>query len=273
MHGVVLLRKGCIGACHERAARCHGSPPPECAGAVYTPLCRWSVPWRRIHPGPCRTEGQVQELVNLANTQVEQVDAYGYKRFVLLKAFRRLIENDLPDGATGLDEDAVREFAGDLYEIDAEISYARAQVIGGIVTALTAAQKTQPADLLDAFNILFESAGQGGTIGEEDWPPASPVDLSGLTVADGRVLVSTFATQLFSWYLDLGSIEGDTYFCPERHDTYFASFYMKDIPPITAKDPVTISEGTTAEMGQAFLEALDDSQGTLVTDLVDIQLN
>ena len=215
------------------------------------------------------TEGQVQELVNLANTQAEQVDAYGYKRFVLIKAFRRLLENDLPDGATGLDEDAVREFTGDLYEIDAYISYARARVIGGIVTALTAAQKTQLSDLLDAFNTLFESAGQGGTIDDEDWPPASPVDLSGLTVADGRVLVSTFATQLFSWYL--GSVEGDTYFCPERHGTYFGSFYMKDIPPITAQGPVTIDSNLTADMGQAFLEALDPTQGTMVTGLLDIQ--
>jgi len=215
------------------------------------------------------TEGQVQELVNLANTQAEQVDAYGYKRFVLIKAFRRLLENDLPDGATGLDEDAVREFTGDLYEIDAYISYARARVIGGIVTALTAAQKTQLSDLLDAFNTLFESAGQGGTIDHEDWPPATPVDLSGLTVADGRVLVSTFATQLFSWYL--GSVEGDTYFCPERHGTYFGSFYMKDIPPITAQGPVTIDSNLTADMGQAFLEALDPTQGTMVTGLLDIQ--
>jgi hypothetical protein len=215
------------------------------------------------------TDAQVHALVSLANTQAEQVDAYGYKRFVLMKAFRRLLENDLPDGTSGLDENAVKEFTADLYAIDSEISYARANVIGSIVAALTETQKTQLADLLIAFNTLFKNAGQGGTIGNEDWPASSPMDLSGLTVADGRVLVSTYATQLFSWYL--GSVEGDTYFCPERHGTYFGSFFMKDIPPITAKEPVTIDEGVTAEMGQAFLDVLDDTQKALVTGVVDIQ--
>ena len=97
------------------------------------------------------------------------------------------------------------------------------------------------------------------------------IDLNdyGLTVSDGPVLVSTFATQLFSWYL--GSVTGDTYFCPERHGTYFGSFYMKDIPPLTATEPVTIDSNLTADMGDAFLNALDTTQNALVTDLVNLQ--
>ncbi len=215
------------------------------------------------------TDDQVQALVDMANTQAEQVDAYGYKRFVLIKAFRSLLENDLPDGAIGLDKNAVMEFAADLYEIDGEISYARANVIGGIVAELTDAQETELVELLEAFNTLFEEAGQGGTIDSEDWPESNPVDLSGLEVTDGRVLVSTYATQLFSWYL--GSVEGDTYFCPERHGTYFGSFYLKDIPPLTATEAVSIDTNLTADMGTAFLNALDDTQEILLTDLVVIQ--
>ncbi|MDM8523370.1 SMP-30/gluconolactonase/LRE family protein [Desulfococcaceae bacterium HSG8] len=217
------------------------------------------------------TDDQVQKLVDMANTQAELVDAYGYKRFVLIKAFRRLLDRNLPDGATGLDKDAVTEFTADLYAIDAEISYERAKVIGGIVAELTDAQKTELTELRDAFNTLFEEAGEGGSIASEDWPEASrnKIKLDGLTVADGPVLVSTYATQLFSWYL--GSVEGDTYFCPERHGTYFGSFYMKDIPPISAKEGVTIDTNLTADMGSDFLNALDDTQEALVTDLVDIQ--
>ncbi|MCP4536924.1 MAG: SMP-30/gluconolactonase/LRE family protein, partial [Chloroflexi bacterium] len=215
------------------------------------------------------TDAQVQALVDLANTQAARVDAYGYKRFVLMKAFRRLLENDLPDGTTGLDKSAMMTFAADLYAIDAEISYARADVLGGIVTGLTNAQKTALADLLVAFNTLFQETGEGGTIASQGWPAASPVDLSGLVVSDGRVLVSTYATQLFSWYL--GSVAGDTYFCPERHGTYFGSFYMKDIPPLTATEAVTIDTNLTADMGVAFLNALDNTQEALVTGLVDLQ--
>ncbi len=215
------------------------------------------------------TDAQVQALVTLANTQADQIDAYGYKRFVLIKAFRRLLENDLPDGYTGLDKSAVMELSADLYEIDGEISYARANVIGGIVAELTGAQKTALADLENEFNTLFQQAGEGGTIAEEDWPASTPVDLSGLEVNDGRVLVSTYATQLYSWHL--GSVEGDVYFCPERHGTYFGSFYMKDIPPITATEPVTIDTNLTADMGTDFLNALDETQETLMTGLVDAQ--
>jgi|GEM_PF-1457835 len=215
------------------------------------------------------TDGQVQALVALANTQADQIYAYGYKRFVLMKAFRRLLENDMPAGAKGLDKSAVMNFSADLYEIDGEISYGRAEIIGGIVAGLTTGQATALADLKAEFDALFEAAGQGGTIADEDWPASTPVDLSDLEVEDGRVLVSTYAGQLYSWYL--GSVEGDTYFCPERHGTYFGSFYMKDIPPFTASEGVTIDEGVTAEMGEAFLNAMDDTQEELVTGLVDIQ--
>jgi sugar lactone lactonase YvrE len=215
------------------------------------------------------TDEQVQALVSMANTQADQVDAYGYKRFVLIKAFQRLLENDLPDGASGLDKNAVLEFTGDLYEIDAQISYTRASVIGGIVAGLSEAQKKEFTDLLDEFNTMFENAGEGGTIASDDWPAATVVDLSDLTAKDGRVLVSTYATQLFSWYL--GSVEGDTYFCPERHGTYFGSFYFKDIPPLTAQEGVTITEGMTAETGEAFLDELNTTQQNLVTSLLDIQ--
>ncbi len=215
------------------------------------------------------SDSQVQALVTMANTQADQVDAYGYKRFSLIEAFLRLLENDLPDGTTGLDKSAVTRFTGDLYEIDADISYTRASVIGGIIAGLSETQKTEFIELLDAFNTLFENAGEGGTISSDDWPDANPVDLSNLTVNDGRVLVSTFATQLFSWYM--GSIEGDTYFCPERHGTYFGSFYMKDIPPIQASEAVTIDTNLTADMGQAFLDALNETQENLVTNLVIIQ--
>ncbi|MCP4353511.1 MAG: PKD domain-containing protein [Desulfobacterales bacterium] len=215
------------------------------------------------------TDAQVQALVTMANEQAYQVDDYGYKRFVLIKAFKRLLENDVPDGASGLDKSAVMNFTGDLYEIDGEISYTRAVVIGGIVEGLSDTQKTELTELLVTFNKLFEDAGEGGTINNEDWPPSSQVDLSGITVNDGRVLVSTYATQLFSWYV--GSVEGDTYFCPERHGTYFGSFYMKDIPPLTATEPVTIDSNLTADMGVAFLNALDSTQETLITGLADIQ--
>jgi len=216
------------------------------------------------------TDTQVQALVALANNQNVTVDEYGYKRFVLIKAFRRLFDGDFPADATGLDMDAVMDLSADLYEIDAEISYDRATVLGNIVVTMTDAQKADLAQLKTDLDNLFELAGPGGEIASGDWPsPASTPDLSGLNDPDARILISTYATQLYSWYL--GSAYADTYFCPERHGTYFGSFYMKDIPPLTASEPVTIDTNLTAEMGQAFLDTMDAGQEELVTGLVEIQ--
>ncbi|MEW6077846.1 MAG: PKD domain-containing protein [Thermodesulfobacteriota bacterium] len=215
------------------------------------------------------TNAQVQALVTLANNQAEQVDAYAYKRFVLIKAFQRLLNGDVPAGASGLDKDAVMSFAADLYAIDGQISYDRARTYGGIISALTDSQKAQLADLRDAFTTLFQNAGEGGTIANSDWPAATPVDLSGLQGTNRGVLVSTYADDIFSWYF--GSVDGDTYFCPERHGTYFGSFYMKDIPPMTAAEGVTIDTNLTADMGTAFLNALNASQKAMITDLVTTQ--
>ena len=215
------------------------------------------------------TDDQVQTLVGLANSQGDKVNAYGYKRFVLIKAFSRLLSNDLPEGAADLDKTAVETFTGDLYEIDGEISYQRAEVLGRIVAEFTDDQKKQMAELQETLNNLFLKAGEGGSIANEEWPAAEPVDVSALNSKEAKVLVSTYATQLYSWYL--GSVEGDAYFCPERHGTYFGSFYMKDIPPLTASEPVTIDSNLTAEMGESFLAALDSTQASLITDLTDIQ--
>ncbi len=216
------------------------------------------------------TDSQVDELVALANEQAELVEAYAYKRFVLIKAFRRQLENSIPDGTTGLSVSAIKEFSADLYEIDGEISYARAEVIGGIVSTLTSDQKAALVQLETDLNTLFETAGEGGNIDQSEWPsPSTQADLSGLTVNDGRVLVSTYAGELFSWYL--GSVDGDTYFCPERHGTYFGSFYMKDIPPISATEAVTIDSNLTADMGTDFLNTLNTTQQALITGLVTTQ--
>jgi hypothetical protein len=73
---------------------------------------------------------------------------------------------------------------------------------------------------------------------------------------------------MFSWYA--GSLEADVYFCPERHGTYFGSFYLKDGPAI-GNPNYTIDETITGNMGANFLSTLNDSQKLIITSLVSIQ--
>jgi phosphatidylethanolamine-binding protein (PEBP) family uncharacterized protein/Spy/CpxP family protein refolding chaperone len=199
-------------------------------------------------------ETQRAKLTELAEGQVDDIAAYGMKRFTLMAAFRRLLEGDLPTGASGLDEAAVETYSAELYKLDGAISYERAQVMGAVLAALSTAQRAR----LDAL------VGKG--VGE--WPDVTePAGMSGLD-RDQKVVVMTYAGDLFSWYA--GSVEADVYFCPERHGTYFGSFYLKDAKAML--DPTyAIPTSVTGDMGERFVAALDATQAASINGLVDAQ--
>jgi hypothetical protein len=104
--------------------------------------------------------------------------------------------------------------------------------------------------------------------GMTSWPDvAKPADLRGLS-HDEKVAVMTYAGDMFSWYA--GSLAADVYFCPERQGTYFGSFYLKDAPAV-GNPGYSIGTNITADMGRAFLAALDPEQANLITGLVEVQ--
>ena len=78
----------------------------------------------------------------------------------------------------------------------------------------------------------------------------------------------TYASEMFAWYA--GSLEADTYFCPERHGMYFGGFGMKTAPAM-GKQNYSISTSLTGDSGEAFLAVLTDAQRKRITDLVDLQ--
>jgi hypothetical protein len=197
---------------------------------------------------------QKAQLVALSKSQVASINDYAIKRFVLMTAFRRLLTGDLPAGTTGLDEDKVKATSAELYLLDGQISLERAKVMGNILHSLTAEQKAS----------LDSMVGKGMT----SWPDAAePQELRPLS-RDEKIAVMTYAGDLFSWYA--GSVEADVYFCPERHGTYFGSFYMKDAPAV-GNAGYSIGTNITADQGKAFVAALTPEQAQLITGLVDIQ--
>ncbi len=198
------------------------------------------------------TTDQRAQLVTLAKSQVDAINEYGYKRFVLMQAFQNLKDGKLPTGTTGLSEDAVKTYSAQLYQLDGQISFARAQLYGKLLYSMDAKQKAY----LDAM------VGKGMAT----WPKVNqPSDLQGLT-PDVQVAVMTYAADMFSWYA--GSVDADVYFCPERHGTYFGSFYLKDIRAMS--DPTyAIPTSLTGDMGATMLKTLTTDQGQLITGLVD----
>ena len=200
------------------------------------------------------TTEQRQKLIDLATSQVPSIQEYGYKRFVLMDAFRRLLEADLPAGKSSLDETAVKAFSADLYALDGQISLERAQLMGSLLSGLSADQKAS----LDAM------MGKGMS----SWPTVEePADLKGLG-RDQKEAVMTYAGDMFSWYV--GSIDADVYFCPERQGTYFGSFYLKDAPAV-GNPGYSIATNITGDLGAALVEKLDATQAKLITGLVEVQ--
>jgi hypothetical protein len=197
---------------------------------------------------------QRAQLVTLATNQVASINEYGYKRFVLMQAFQNLIDGKLPSGTSGLNEDAVKAYSAGLYELDGEISYARAQLMGSLIASMSAIQKAS----MDAM------VGKGML----EWPTVEePSDIKGLD-RDAKVAVMTYAADMFSWYA--GSVDADVYFCPERHGTYFGSFYLKDIKAMS--DPsYAIPTDITGNLGEELISNLTTDQAQLITGLVDIQ--
>ncbi|GAH87029.1 unnamed protein product, partial [marine sediment metagenome] len=200
------------------------------------------------------TPEQRAELVALAESQVASINEYGYMRFALIDAFNRLLEGDLPAGTTELNEEAVKAYSAELYRLDGEISFDRAELMGNILNNLSAEQKA-----------YFDAMVGKGML---EWPNVEePSDVRSLD-RDVKVAVMTYAADMFSWYA--GSLEADVYFCPERHGTYFGSFYLKDIHAMSDSS-YAIPTDLTGNMGEAMLETLAPDQAQLITGLVDIQ--
>jgi len=199
-------------------------------------------------------DDQKQQMIELAQSQADLVNEYAYSRYPLLIAFRRQLEGDIPSGSSGLSKEAVIDYSEDLYLIDAEISMQRAKLFGDIIRSLSDEQE-------QSLDTMVEG-------GFASWEPiGDQIDKQSLS-HDEHVLAMTYASEMFSWYA--GSIVADTYFCPERHGTYFGSFYMKDAPAM-GNAGYTIDETITGNKGEQLLTILTDSQSKSITDLVDIQ--
>ena len=201
-------------------------------------------------------DAQKAQLVELGKAQAPQIENLALKRLPLIQAFCRNLAGDFPAASQGLNREAVMKYTSGIFELSGELAYQRAEVYGKIVSSLTDAQKAEFAKL---------KFGDSRT-----WPDVVEADAFDKRTVSHPVHVAmmTYASEFFSWYA--GSVESDTYFCPEGHGTYFGSFYMKDAPAVHQKN-YSISTALTGDSGEAFLAALDTTQREQITSLVDLQ--
>jgi len=201
---------------------------------------------------------QRQMFADLAAEQAPQFEQLALKRMPLIDAFQREKDGKSPAGSSGLNREAVTRYVGDFYVFDAEMSYRRAEVFGQVLASLTADQKAAFAKMkFGDFNT---------------WPDLDEREaLKRPNPGTSRffpVAYMTYASEFFSWYA--GSVEADTYFCPERHGTYFGSFYMKDMPAM-GKRNYDISTSVTGDSGEEFIKLLTSEQRGNITSITEQQ--
>ena len=191
-----------------------------------------------------------------AEQEAVELRSLAEKRLLLIKAFCRQLAGDIPAGSQGLNKAAVIKYVGDIFAADAEVSCQRAKIFGQVASSLSAQQKESLAKM---------------TFGDFNTWPA--VDMEKYKLPRGtekmiNVAYMTFASEFFSWYA--GSVKADTYFCPERHGTYFGGFYMKDMPAMGKRD-FDISTSVTGDSGKEFLDILTEDQRKNITAIPDMQ--
>ncbi len=191
-----------------------------------------------------------------AREEAAQLRLLAEKRLPLIKAFCRQLNGEIPAGSQGLNQAAVVRYVGDIFAFDAAVCLKRVRVFGQVAASFTPEQKAYLANMkFGDFNT---------------WPA---VDMDQYKLPRGsekmvNVTYMTYASEFFSWYA--GSIEADTYFCPERHGTYFGGFYMKDMPAMGKRD-YDISTSVTGDSGKEFLNLLTAEQRSRVTAIPDLQ--
>ncbi len=227
----------------------------DAAGKGHNPMFLTRIAGDVLH---ILNDQQRQIFADLAAEQATQFEQLALKRMPLIEAFQREKDGKFPPGSSGLNCDAVIRYVGDFYTFDAEMSYRRAEVFGQILASLSAEQKAAFA------RMKFGDFSTWPDLDErEALKRPNPGSSTFFPVA-----YMTYASEFFSWYA--GSVEADTYFCPERHGTYFGSFYMKDMPAM-GKRNYDISTSVTGDSGEGFLELLTSEQRGNITSITDHQ--
>lgn len=202
---------------------------------------------------------QKQVFQDLAEQQSIKLEELAKIRLPLIKAFCMQRDNQIPAGSDGLNKNAVIKYVGNIFAFDAELSLQRAQALAQVALSLTPEQKAYFA------KMKFGDFSTWPILDERDEIKKQGRGKSQLF----NVAYMTYTSEFFSW--TAGSVEADTYFCPERHGTYFGGFYMKDMPAMGKRD-YDIGTSVTGDSGKAFLDdVLTEQQRVLITGIADKQ--
>ena len=197
---------------------------------------------------------QKKKFLDLAVEQAPQMEELAKMRLCLIKAFHMQKDHQWPSGSTGLNKDAVIEYVGGIFALDAELSLNRAKIMAEEALSLAPDQKAYLGKMKFGDFNTWPAVDERGKLKRGKKGQSKMVN----------VAYMTYASEFFSW--SAGSGEADVYFCPERHGTYFGGFYMKDMPAMGKRD-FDISTSITGNSGEAFLSILSSDQRSHITSI------
>ena len=192
-------------------------------------------------------ERQKQVFLALAEEQAPQLEKLATMRLPLIKAFHLERDNQRPARSTGLNRESVVRYVGKIFAYDAEFSLRRAEVLAQVALSLTPEQKAYLGKMKFGDSSTWPAIDERGKLRRPRRGGSKMFS----------VAYMTYASEFFSWVA--GSVTADTYFCPERHGTYFGSFYLKGMPARGKRD-YDISTSLTGDSGRGFLKVLTAEQ-------------
>ena len=189
----------------------------------------------------------LQSLASNTSVFYNLTSTYALNRYPLYYAFRKLYSGKLPQGTSGLNKEAIKNYTSKLYTIDAQISVKKATAFGQIINSL------------DQIQLAFLKNMVAG--GFNSWPVNN-------SRADANMM--GLASEMFSWFA--GNLTSDVYFCPERVADYFGSFYLKDGLGIGTTN-YSVAAHITGGEGMDFYSYLNSIQQTWFNSLIEKQKN
>jgi len=206
------------------------------------------------------TDAQRATFMAEARNEAVKLESLARMRLPLVAAFYQECSGDLPMGCRGLNLAAVQAYGADLFEADAALAWHRARIFASVAKSLSQDQRRTLG------RWRFGDFRSWPEVDRDTFREFNPQAHSKLE----SVAFMTLASEFFSWVA--GSVEADTYFCPERHGTYFGGFYLKDMPAMGQKN-FDISTALTGDSGAAFLDALKPAQRARLTRVIEEQRN
>lgn len=203
---------------------------------------------------------QKKILTELTKDELRDIQKLARLRITIIKAFYLLFSQNETVSGKSLNKNAVKNFTGKMYELDAKISVFKTEAFAKIYSTLTTEQKNAFESMKYADSPSWPEVKDDNIINKE---------LSGKSSSFKNTYIS-FLCDLYS--MIYGSSEADSYFNPDRQSFYFGGFYEYKMAEQQNKDSFS-STSYYENKANDVLKILNFKQKEIFFNLIDNQID